>query len=76
MCACRERPADWPTPAGLLNFIDDGEKRKVMTYALSGNRLTWNVAVPWAEADLTRLGNQRYITENGGAGDPQGKLNR
>ncbi|KAK9901587.1 hypothetical protein WJX75_003519 [Coccomyxa subellipsoidea] len=74
--AMRERPADWPTPAGLLNFIDDGEKRKVMTYALSGNRLTWNVAVPWAEADLTRLGNQRYITENGGAGDPQGKLNR
>ncbi|EIE20795.1 FAD/NAD(P)-binding domain-containing protein [Coccomyxa subellipsoidea C-169] len=74
--AMRERPADWPTPAGLLNFIDDGEKRKVMTYALSGNRLTWNVAVPWAEADLTRLGNQRYIVENGSTGDPRGKLDR
>ncbi|CAL8467996.1 g7534 [Coccomyxa elongata] len=74
--AMRKRPADWPTPAGLLNFIDDGEKRKVMTYALSGNRLTWNVAVPWAAEDLGRLGNQRYITENGGAGDPQGKLDR
>lgn len=47
-----------------------------MTYALSGNRLTWNVAVPWAAEDLGRLGNQRYITENSGAGDPQGKLDR
>ena len=47
-----------------------------MTYALSGNRLTWNVAVPWAEADLTRLGNQRYIVENGSTGDPRGKLDR
>jgi len=47
-----------------------------MTYALPGNRLTWNVAVPWPEADLRRLGNQRYITANGGPGDSQGKLDR
>ena len=47
-----------------------------MTYALSGDRLTWNVAVPWAAEELGRLGNQRYITEDGGAGDPKGKLDR
>ena len=37
--------------AGLLNYVDAGEKRKVMTYALPDGRLTWNVAVAWPEAE-------------------------
>ena len=38
--------------AGLLNYVDAGEKRKVMTYALPDGRLTWNVAVAWPEAEV------------------------
>ena len=37
--------------AGLLNYVDAGEQRKVMTYALPDGRLTWNVAVAWPEAE-------------------------
>ena len=48
-----------------------------MTYALDGGRLTWNVAVPWAAADLDQLQNRRYITDGGDAKvDPRGKLDR
>lgn len=117
----RERPADWPTPAGLLNWVDEGEANRVMTYALSGqdfkhivaflerdahdqgrplmedralvvfsgltalcarsgNRLTWNVAVPWPAEALEQLGSRRYVSEAGddhtAKPDPQAKLDR
>lgn len=50
---------------------------QVMTYALDGGRLTWNVAVPWAAADLDQLQNRRYITDGSDArSDPRGKLKR
>ena len=106
-CLPRQRPPDWPTSAGLLNYIDGGEKRKVgavvgrvqfaatkgmtcgvcmvrlmrmmqvMTYALDGGRLTWNVAVPWAPADLDQLQNRRYITDDSDAKvNPRSKLDR
>ena len=54
---CRARPAGWPVEAGLLNYVDAGEQRKVMTYALPDGRLTWNVAVAWPEAEV-RSANQ------------------
>ena len=54
---CRARPAGWPVEAGLLNYVDAGEQRKVMTYALLDGRLTWNVAVAWPEAEV-RSANQ------------------
>jgi len=50
--AHRQRPAGWPVDAGLLNYADAGEARKVMTYALPDGRLTWNVAVAWLEAEV------------------------
>ncbi len=49
---------DWPVEAGLLNYVDAGEKRKVMTYALPDGRLTWNVAVAWPEAEVRTLFNR------------------
>jgi hypothetical protein len=63
---------------GLMSFTDEGEQRRIMAHALAGGRLTWNVAVPWPEADLPRLGNRRYILVDGEAGeeDPRGKLDR
>lgn len=79
-CRSRERPRDWPTPAGLLNWVDEGEANRIMTYALSGSRLTWNVAVPWAAEELEQLGSRRYVSLEGDAGDaqqdPQAKLDR
>ena len=51
----------------------------MMTYALSGNRLTWNVAVPWPFERLDQLGSRRYIAQaddTNGAADPAGKRNR
>ena len=79
-CSRRERPRDWPTPAGLLNWVDEGEANRIMTYALSGGRLTWNVAVPWAAQDLEALGSRRYVSLEADAGDarqdPQAKLDR
>ena len=50
-----------------------------MTYALSGNRLTWNVAVPWPSENLDQLGSRRYIAQaddTDGVADPAGKRNR
>lgn len=77
--ACRSRPDYWPTSAGLLNWTDEEEVHRVMTYALSGNRLTWNVAVPWPFEKLDQLGSRRYIAQaddTNGAADPAGKRNR
>lgn len=51
----------------------------MMTYALSGNRLTWNVAVPWPAQNLDQLGSRRYIAQSdnsAGAADPDGKQDR
>lgn len=51
----------------------------MMTYALSGNRLTWNVAVPWPSENLDQLGSRRYIAQaddTDGVADPAGKRNR
>ncbi len=64
----------------MLSFVDATESRTVSTMALSGGRMTWIVAVPWAAADLGRLANKRYITVAGGADDAksghQAKLDR
>ncbi|KAK9845839.1 hypothetical protein WJX81_003900 [Elliptochloris bilobata] len=74
--AMRKRPAVWPVEAGLLNYADAGEARKIMTYALPDGRLTWNVAAAWPEAEVGRLGNLRYITAGHEEGTPQQKLDR
>ncbi len=50
-----------------------------MTYALSGNRLTWNVAVPWPFEKLDQLGSRRYIAQaddSAASADPSGKHRR
>lgn len=50
-----------------------------MTYALSGNRLTWNVAVPWPFEKLDQLGSRRYIAQandSAASADPSGKRRR
>jgi hypothetical protein len=61
--------------------VDEGEANRIMTYALSGERLTWNVAVPWPAEHLEQLGSRRYVSLAGDAGegsrqDPQAKLDR
>ncbi len=38
--------------ARLPNRTDEEEVHRVMAYALSGNRLTWSVGVPWPAENL------------------------
>ena len=65
---------------GMLSFVDDTESRTISTMALSGGRMTWIVAVPWAPEELPRLANKRYITVDGGVDEAKsghtGKLSR
>ena len=65
---------------GMLSFVDDTESRTISTMALSGGRMTWIVAVPWAQEELPKLANKRYITVDGGVDEAKsghaGKLNR
>ena len=76
---CRIRPDYWPASAGLLNWTDEDEVHRVMMYALSGNRPTWNVAVPWPFEKLDRLGSRRCIAQaddSSASADPSGKRSR